>query len=127
MNKLQPLYIDASILKNHGACDIGRAMFRKTFGSGRVLVTNENFKRAVLEAELPVAWLPEKYAEHLGVDNWDRINAIFAAEDPEADHSQTDENGRCLGCLADARKRVPLAWREIQRLRRIAAKQGASR
>jgi hypothetical protein len=124
MNKLQPLYINTKILKKHDACAYARRSFSKTFGAGaNVLVTKPNFRKAVEEAQLPPTWLAEKYAQHLGVHNYEEVGRIDSVEDPTGDHTACDAHGNCLGCQADARAQITPAWNEIQRLRRIAAKQ----
>lgn len=122
MNKLQPLYIDEAMLEKHGACAYSRKIFRRTFGRGaRVEVTRQNFLKAV-KAGMDAYWLPDRYASHLGVNNDAEMGAIYNTES-NVPHGYYVEDGGCRGCAADERLRAPLFWKEIQRLRRIAAKQ----
>ena len=123
MNKLQPLYFDEAMLKKHDACAYSRKIFRRTFGRGaQVEITKENFLRAV-EAGLEAGWLPETYALHLGVNNDEEMRAINNVESDVPHAWGNPSEARCQGCAADERLRAPLFWKEIQRLRRIAAKQ----
>lgn len=123
MNKLQPLYLDEAMLKKHGACPSSRKIFRRTFGRGaKVEVTRANFFRAV-RAGMEAYWLPEKYADHLGVDNSEELSAIHDIHGSVPHNYDPSFDGFCRGCAEDERLQAPLFWKEIQRLRRIAAKQ----
>ena len=53
-------YLNVAGLRRHDACETGIDKFVHVFGTGKVMLTDKNYKRAV-EARLPIWWFAIKY------------------------------------------------------------------
>jgi hypothetical protein len=67
---MRKFYINAKRLRANGACESEVELFVDEFGTGKVLVNDENFERAV-KAGLQIWWLAYQYIGTLAYEKLD--------------------------------------------------------